>query len=40
VKKAEEYLNAAHWSFLKSNDKTQGDKKREKGQVLTAEYNK
>jgi hypothetical protein len=28
VKKAEEYLNAAHWSFLKSNDKLSNDKKK------------
>lgn len=36
-KKAEEYLNAAHWSFLKSNDKVVNDKKKEKGIVLTPE---
>jgi hypothetical protein len=28
VKKAEEYLNSAHWSFLKSNDKLANDKKK------------
>jgi hypothetical protein len=38
VKKAEEYLNAAQWSFLKNNDKNQADKRREKGQMLSAEY--
>jgi hypothetical protein len=27
-RKAEEYLNAAHWSFLKSNDKMSNDKKK------------
>jgi len=37
VKKAEEYLNAAHWSFLKSNDKLSNDKKKEKGIVLSPE---
>lgn len=37
TKKAEEYLNAAQWSFLKNNDKSQADKKREKAQ-LTPEY--
>ena len=37
LKKAEEYLNAAHWSFLKSNDKLTSDKRREKGIVLTPE---
>lgn len=37
LKKAEEYLNAAHWSFLKSNDKFGSDKRKEKGIVLTPE---
>lgn len=27
-RKAEEYLNAAHWNFLKSNDKMSNDKKK------------
>jgi hypothetical protein len=27
-RKAEEYLNAAHWNFLKSNDKSANDKKK------------
>lgn len=38
IKKAEEYLNAAHWSFLKSNDRNVAEKKKEKGQALTVEY--
>ena len=38
VKKAEEYLNAAHWSFLKSNDRAVAEKKKEKGQSLSPEY--
>lgn len=38
IKKAEEYLNAAHWSFLKNNDKQQSDKKKEKEQNLSPEY--
>lgn len=37
TKKAEEYLNAAHWSFLKSNDKALTEKKKERGQALTLE---
>lgn len=28
LKKAEEYLNAAHWSFLKSNDKFGSEKRK------------
>ena len=35
-KKAEEYLNAAQWSFLKHNDKAQSEKKKNLG--LTQEY--
>ena len=38
IKKAEEYLNAAHWSFLKNNDRALAEKKKDKGQILTAEY--
>ena len=39
LKKAEEYLNAAHWSFLKNNDKTEINKKaKEKSLSLTKEY--
>ena len=38
TKKAEEYLNAAHWNFLKSNDKSLTEKKKERGQALTQEY--
>lgn len=37
TKKAEEYLNAAHWSFLKSNDKALVEKKKERGQALSPE---
>lgn len=37
IKKAEEYLNAAHWSFLKNNDKALAEKKKDKGQLLTPE---
>ena len=35
-KKAEEYLNAAHWSFLKNNDRALAEKKKDKGQLLTS----
>lgn len=39
LKKAEEYLNAAHWSFLKNSDKNQVDKKgKEKNFSLSREY--
>jgi hypothetical protein len=39
LKKAEEYLNAAHWSFLKNNDKSEINKKsKEKSLSLTKEY--
>ena len=38
IKKAEEYLNAAHWSFLKNNDRALAEKKKDKGQLLTSEY--
>jgi hypothetical protein len=37
IKKAEEYLNAAHWSFLKNNDRVIAEKKKEKGLLLTSE---
>lgn len=38
LKKAEEYLNAAHWSFLKNNDKSEINKKsKEKSLALTKE---
>ena len=36
IKKAEEYLNAAHWSFLKNNDRALAEKKKDKGQLLTS----